>query len=213
MSVPRPYGDGCAAAHAMELVGERWALLVVRELLLGPKRFADLRRGLPRVSPTVLSQRLRELEDSEILRRQRLGPPASTSAYELTDWGRQLEPIVIALARWAGASPALDRAAPLGPDSLVLHMRARYRPPAEGSPDRRYEIQLGDDTFTLAATSEGLAARRGGEPEPDATVETDTATLTDLLFGLTTLDDARSAGTIRIDGDAHALEHLLQACS
>src|SRR5512132_3123030 len=204
MSVPRPYGDGCAVAHAMEIIGERWSLLVVRELLLGPKRFADLRRGL-RISPTVLSQRLRELEDSGILCRNRLGPPASTSAYELTDRGRQLEPIIVALARWAATSPALDHAAPLSPDSLVLHMRARYRPSAGSSPARRYESRLGDDRFALAVTSEGLAARRGSEPEPEATVETDTATFSDLLFGRATLMDARSVRGLRVDGDASAL--------
>ena len=84
----RTYGDGCGIAHGLDLLGERWALLVVRELLLGPKRFTDLREGLPNVSPNVLSQRLRELEEVGVVQRRKLPPPAASMIYELTDWGR-----------------------------------------------------------------------------------------------------------------------------
>ena len=93
MTTKRTYGDGCGIAHALDLVGERWALLVVRELLLGPKRFTDLRDGLPNASPNVLSQRLRELEQAGIVQRRKLPPPAGAWVYELTDWGRELKPI------------------------------------------------------------------------------------------------------------------------
>src|SRR3954452_21679463 len=97
MASKRTYGDGCGIAHALDLVGERWALLVVRELLLGPKRFTDLRDGLPNVSPNVLAQRLRELEDGAIVRRRKLPPPAASSIYELTEWGQELKPIALSL--------------------------------------------------------------------------------------------------------------------
>src|SRR5207248_7286064 len=100
MATTRTYGDGCAIARALDLVGERWALLVVRELLLGPKRFTDLRSGLPNASPNVLSERLRELEEAGVLRRRKLPPPAAAWVYELTAWGRDLEPVVTALGRW-----------------------------------------------------------------------------------------------------------------
>src|SRR5882762_3594468 len=93
----RTYGDRCGVARALDLVGERWALLVVRELLLGPKRFTDLRAGLPHVSPDILAQRLRELEDTGIVRRGTLPPPAASRIYELTERGHELEPLVIAL--------------------------------------------------------------------------------------------------------------------
>src|SRR5919205_66330 len=96
----RSYGDRCGIARALDLVGERWALLVVRELLLGPKRFTDLRAGLPHVSPDVLAQRLRELEQAGVLRRGTLPPPAASRIYELTGRGRELEPVVLALGRW-----------------------------------------------------------------------------------------------------------------
>ena len=100
MATRRTCCDGCAAAHALDLVGERWALLVVRELLLGPKRFTDLRAGLPGVSPNVLAERLRELERAGVVRRRKLPPPAASRVYELTDWGMELEPVIISLGRW-----------------------------------------------------------------------------------------------------------------
>ncbi len=96
----RTYDDACAAAHALDLVGERWALLVVRELLLGPKRFTDLRTGIPKASPNVLAQRLRELERAGVVRRRKLPPPAASRVYELTEWGLELEPVIVSPGRW-----------------------------------------------------------------------------------------------------------------
>src|SRR5215204_3124951 len=120
MAAKRTYGDRCGIARALDHVGERWALLIVRDLLLGPKRFTDLRAGLPHVSPDVLSQRLRELEESGIVRRAKLPPPASTRVYELTERGRALEPIVLELGRWGSAAPFPDADADLGVDSAVI---------------------------------------------------------------------------------------------
>src|ERR1700716_760218 len=96
----RKYDEGCAVSHALDVIGERWALLVVRELLLGPKRFTDLRAGLPNLTPDVLSQRLRDLEAAGILTRARLAPPAATSVYGLTERGQRLEPVLLALGQW-----------------------------------------------------------------------------------------------------------------
>ena len=105
MAARRSYADRCGVARALDVVGERWALLVVRELLLGPKRFTDLRDGLPNASPNVLAQRLRDLEDGAIVQRRKLPPPAGSSVYELTDWGRELKPVIISLGTWAIRSP------------------------------------------------------------------------------------------------------------
>src|SRR3954465_204093 len=96
----RTYGDRCGIARALDVVGERWALLVVRELLLGPKRFTDLRAGLPNIGPDVLAQRLRDLEGSGLVRRATLPPPAASAVYELTERGADLEEVVLALGRW-----------------------------------------------------------------------------------------------------------------
>jgi DNA-binding HxlR family transcriptional regulator len=212
VTTSRPYGDGCAIAHAAELVGERWALLVVRELLLGPKRFADLQRGLPKVSPTVLSQRLRELEGSGVLCRRRLGPPASVSVYELTDWGLELEPIVMALARWSSRSAALDREAELSADSLILHMRARYDPRAGTTAPGRYVIRLGDDQFTLEVSGDAVTTSRGGHGEPRGVLDTTTPTLTAVLRGGVSFEQARARRRMQLEGDADAVRSLLQAC-
>jgi len=209
----RSYRDGCAVAHAMELVGGRWALLVVRELLLGPKRYGDLHRGLPGVSHTVLSQRLRELEAGGVLRRARHGPPVSSWLYGLTEWGQQIEPIVVHLGRWAGRSPLLDRDAGLSPDALVLHMRARFDAPRAGHLHADYELRLGDDCFALHVTAGTITAHRQPLPGADASVETDTATLAALLRGQSDLDTARSTDQLRLIGDAPAVERLIDACT
>src|SRR3712207_6522453 len=146
----RTYDDGCAAAHALDLVGERWALLVVRELVYGPKRFTDLRRGLRNASPNVLSQRLRELEDVGVLRRRRLGPPVGTWAYELTDWGRELEAVLLDLSRWGDRSPQRPPdAGDASPDALMLAVRGRYRPRADPHLEAVYHLRLGDDAFDV----------------------------------------------------------------
>src|SRR5215210_5774175 len=105
MGSKRTYGDRCGVARALDLVGERWALLVVRELVLGPKRFTDLRAGLPRLSTDVLAQRLRELEAAGVVRRRKLPPPSGARVYELTEWGQDLEPLVIGLGRWGSRAP------------------------------------------------------------------------------------------------------------
>src|SRR5215204_2592046 len=132
----RSYEDACGAAHALDLVGERWALLVMRELMLGPKRFSDLRADLPGISANVLTQRLEGLEASGVLVRRRLPPPASVQVYELTPWGYESEPIFQALGRWAARSPQHDPSLPLTAVSLVPdHVRPG---PCGGSrrPDR-----------------------------------------------------------------------------
>ena len=126
MATKRTYCEACAAAHALDLVGERWALLVVRELLLGPKRFTDLRAGLPGVSPNVLAQRLRELEEAAVVRRRKLPPPAASRVYELTEWGMELEPVIVSLGRWGARSPLRPQDAGMSVDSLILSFRAMF---------------------------------------------------------------------------------------
>ena len=109
MGSKRTYGDACGIARALDVLGERWALMIVRELLLGPKRFTDLKAGLPHVSPNVLAQRLRDLEAIGVVRHHKLPPPAASQVYELTDWGTQLESVIMALGRWAARSPMRSR--------------------------------------------------------------------------------------------------------
>src|SRR5919205_2844126 len=119
----RSYEDACGAAHALDLVGERWALLVMRELMLGPKRFSDLRADLPGISASVLTQRLEGLEAAGVLVRRKLPPPAGTQVYELTEWGYESEPIFQALGRWAARSPLHDPTLPFSAASFCLSLR------------------------------------------------------------------------------------------
>src|SRR5262249_36575669 len=150
MAARRAQDDGCGIAHASELLGQRWALVVVRELLLGPKRFTDLRAGVPGISPNVLSQRLRELEAAGIVSHRTPPPPIAAQVYELTEWGSQLEPAVLALGSWASRSPSFPLGAPMGPDSLVLALKATFEPARADGLDATYELWLGEAPFTLA---------------------------------------------------------------
>src|SRR5918998_6366268 len=161
MTKQRSYDDGCAAAHALDLVGDRWALLVVRELLLGPKRFTDLREGLPNASPNVLAQRLRELEGSGIVRRRKLPPPAASRIYELTAWGAELEPVVISLGRWGARSPSKPQDAALGKDSLVLSFRTMFSAEAAQGLKATYELHFGEDVFHAEVKDGGFDSSRG----------------------------------------------------
>src|SRR5438132_5728083 len=128
MASKRTYGDRCGVARALDLVGDRWALLVVRELLLGPKRFTDLRDGLPHLGPDVLSQRLRELEQAGIVHRHKLARPAASRVYELTARGHELEPVVLGLGRWGSRAPLPAQGAVFGPDSVMLALKTLFAP-------------------------------------------------------------------------------------
>ena len=161
MARTRTHDDGCGIAHASDLLGQRWALLVVRELLLGPKRFTDLRTGIPDISPNVLGQRLRELEESGIVSRRKLAPPAAVQVYELTEWGHELEPAVLALGRWASGSPSFPRDAEMGPDSLVLALKSTFDPAKADGLEARYELRLGDMPFNISVKEGEFDAARG----------------------------------------------------
>jgi DNA-binding HxlR family transcriptional regulator len=187
----RTYHDRCGIARALDAVGDRWALLVVRELLLGPKRFTDLRTGLPRVSPDVLAQRLRELEEDGIVRRDHLPPPAASHVYELTERGRELEPVILALGRWGSGQPADD--GPLGPDAAVIALMTMFAGDLEGT----YELRLDGHVFTLRAADGRLDAARGPATEPAAVIEGPPGALASVLWHgadrrrLTVTGDAR----------------------
>ena len=208
----RTYGDGCAIARALDLVGERWALLVVRELLLGPKRYTDLRRGLPNASPNVLSQRLGELERAGVLRRRKLPPPAASRVYELTDWGRELEQAVISLGHWAARSPSgLASDAPVGVDSMILALRSRFDAHAARALRASYELRLGEDRFRIEVADDEIeVARGGGADHSDATIDTDPDTLAAVLWEGEPLADAQSSGRMTIQGDKAAIKRFLR---
>jgi DNA-binding HxlR family transcriptional regulator/putative sterol carrier protein len=208
MAAKRTYGDGCAIAHGLDLVGERWALLVVRELLLGPKRFTDLKKGLPNASPNVISERLRELERAGIVKREKLPPPASLRVYALTDWGRELEETVISLGRWAVRSPS-PSSAPIGLDSIALALKTLFDPDAAEGLHASYDLRLGEDRFRIEVSDDEIEVARGEADQADATIDTDPDTLTAVLWRGRPLADAQRTGEIRIEGDRSAVERLV----
>jgi DNA-binding HxlR family transcriptional regulator len=211
MATTRTYGQACSAAHALDLVGERWALLVVRELLLGPKRFTDLRVGLPHASPNVLSLRLRELEQAGVVRRRKLAPPAGSWIYELTDWGLELEPVLLHLARWGGRSPLRDLTAGASVDALMLALRSGFDPESSGNLRATYALLLGEDTFAARVANGGLTVVRGDAPEPDAVIDTDARTFASLITHRLQLSEALATNQVTLTGDADAVKRLLRA--
>jgi len=202
MSSKRSYGDACGIARALDVVGERWALMIVRELLLGPKRFTDIRRGLPHVSPDVLAQRLRDLEQAGILHHRRLPPPYASQVYELTASGRALEPALIELGRWGGTyAPPPGDGMGMSLDAYIVSLRTLFDPARAGDLAARVELRLGDERFRVVIGDGRVEAGRGELPDADAVVETDPDTLIDVLHGHRPLAEALAAGTMRFGGD------------
>ena len=208
MATARTYGEHCAVARALDVVGERWALLVVRELLLGPKRFTDLRAGLPNAKPSVLSQRLRELDAAGVVRRRTLAPPSGARVYELTDDGRDLEPIVTALGHWGSRVPTRPGAIH-GSDSIVLALQSRFKPDAARGLDGSYELRLATDRYRIEIADGELAAWRGELDAPDAVIETDPDTLGGVVLDGRQLEGALRSGAISLDGDRERAARFL----
>ena len=203
--------DGCGIAHASDLLGQRWALLVVRELLLGPKRFTDLRAGIPDISPNVLGQRLRELEETGIVARRRLAPPAAAQVYGLTAWGRELEPAVLALGRWASGSPSFPRDAEMGPDSLVLALKSTFDPAKAGGLEASYELRLGEIPFNISVKGGQFEAERGEAKDADATIRADPNAIASVVFGGNRLGKALENGEVAVEGSRKAANALFRA--
>jgi DNA-binding HxlR family transcriptional regulator len=184
-------------------VGERWALMVVRELLLGPKRFTDIREGLPGLSADVLAQRLRELGQSGVIRRRALPPPAASQVYELTPAGLALEPVIIALGRWGGANaapPTEDMGMSL--DAHILSFRTLFDPDLAAGFRTSVQLRLGEHRFRAKVGGRRLEIERGE-------ADTDPRTLIDVAHGRVALADALGAGDMRIEGDEEAGAHFL----
>jgi DNA-binding HxlR family transcriptional regulator len=193
-------------ARALDVIGERWALLLVRELLLGPKRFTDLRAGMPNLSPDVLSQRLRELEQAGVLRRDKLPPPIASQVYELTDWGRELEPVVLGLGRWGSRAPFPPGDGTLGIDSFVLALKTLYDPGrADGLEGSSFELRLGEHRFEARPEEGQLEVTRGAATTPEATIATDPGTLEHILWHGHPL----TTGDLSITGDREAAVRFL----
>jgi DNA-binding HxlR family transcriptional regulator len=196
VSAARNYNDPCGTARALDIIGERWALLVVRELLLGPKRFGQLRTGLSGVSPNVLSQRLRELEDAGIVQRSMLDPPASVAVYDLTERGRALETILIELGRWGSQEP-LRSSSELTVDALLLALKTTFVPSFSAT----YALRVDGEWFGVVVTPAGILVERGRPADATTAFETDVASLRSYAFGRTSLASLESSGRLTVTGN------------
>jgi DNA-binding HxlR family transcriptional regulator len=209
MTATRSYRDGCSSAHALDLVGERWALLIVRDLLFGPKRFTDLHAGLPQSSPNVLTQRLRDLETAGIVHRRRLPPPASANVYELTEWGAELEPILLGLQRWGVRSPSFPGDVPVGCDAAMLALKNGFDPTVASDVGVVAEVRFPGDTFALTVDDGRIEIGRGPAERPDVVLTTDPTTLESVAFHLRSVAAAERSGDLIVEGDRAHLDRLL----
>jgi DNA-binding HxlR family transcriptional regulator len=204
-SVPkRRYGDACGTAHALELIGERWTLLVLRELMLGSRRFSDLRGDLPGISANVLTQRLAELEDRGLVVRKKLPPPASVQVYEATPWGLEAEPIVQSLGRWAARSPGHDPTLPLSGVSLMLSFGTMFDAERGKKFDGRIGFRLGPDSYLVRIRKGRFKVTRSEAGASDALFTASPTAIAAVVYGGAPID------TVLIEGDRQMAERFVK---
>ncbi len=211
MPKKRSYSDPCGVARALDVIGERWALLVVRDLLLGPKRFTDLRASLAGIGPDVLAQRLRELEESGLVRRDTLAPPAASRVYRLTPRGAALEPVVVELGRWGSQAPFPTEHGELSPDSLALALKTTFRPDAAGALALSVALTLDGQALESRVGGGQFALTRGTPSQPDLAITAETGALTQVLWHGRPLDDATRTEEIVITGRRRDAVRFLRA--
>lgn len=179
----RGYDDACGTAHALELIGERWALLVLRELMLGPRRFSDLRGALPGISANVLTQRLTELEGRGLVQRKRLPPPTARDVYEATQWGLEAEEPVQVLGRWAARSPRHDPTLPLSAVSVLLSFRTMINEKRSKGFDGRIGFRFGHETYTARVRKGRIKVARAPLEDCDAVITGEPTVLAGVVYG------------------------------
>lgn len=205
----RRYDDACGTAHALDLVGERWALLVIRELMLGPRRFGALREGLPGISANVLTQKLESLEAAGVLLRRKLPPPVSAQVYELTPWGYEAEPIFQTLGRWAARSPSHDPTLPFSAASLVLSLRTMLDPARAQGIDARIGLDLGSETILLRLADGRLTFARDDLANADLTLTAAPPVLAAAIYGGQPLDALIAVGALTLAGDRQLADRFV----
>jgi DNA-binding HxlR family transcriptional regulator len=204
----RSYGQFCGFARALEVVGERWALLIVRDLLVSPKRFTDLHRGLPGIPTNVLTERLKELEEAGVVHRRVLPRPASSIVYELTPYGQELEDVVFAIGRWGAKK--LDTPRPeetVTADSLITALRTTFRRENARGVHVGYELRLGPIVIHARVDGPKINVAPGPLPEADLIIEAGPG-MKGLMTGELTAAEAIRNGTVKIKGKTALLEQF-----
>ena len=208
----RSYDQHCTVARALDVVGERWTLLLVRELLTGPKRYKDLLAGLPGIGTNLLAARLKALEEHGVVRRATLPPPAGTGVYELTGLGRSLESVVLSLSRWGSRLVEEPREGDdVRPAWAAMALRSLFEPGA-GCPREVYEFRIDGETFHLKVEGDAVEARQGAADAPDVAISGGAGTFLSLAAGRLGPEEALGSGKIRVEDqrDGAALERCLR---
>jgi DNA-binding HxlR family transcriptional regulator/putative sterol carrier protein len=206
----RGYGQFCGFARALEIVGDRWALMIVRDLLVGPKRFSDLHAGLPKIPTNVLTARLKQLEAAGVAERRALPRPPGGVAYELTPRGRALEDSVVAIGRWGAKLLDAPRDGEIVTvDSLAIALRTTFRPEAAADLRARFEVHVGDIVLHAILDGPAITVGRGPIEKPDLIVESSPA-LKDLMSGEITPRQALASGAMRITGSRKLFDRFAQ---
>lgn len=200
----RRYGDACGTAHALELIGERWALLVLRELLLGPRRFSQMRADLPGLSANVLTQRLAELEERGLVQRRVLPPPSSAQVYEATAWGLEAEPVIRALGKWAARSPFHDPTLPLSGVSILLSFRTMIDEKRARKLDSRVGFAFGRDRYVARIRKGRIRVASGPVDDCDVVISAPPTTLAAVVYGGAPID------LLGLSGDRAVAEKFVQ---
>jgi DNA-binding HxlR family transcriptional regulator len=204
------YQDACGTAFAMEIVGERWSILIIRELMLVGRRFSDLRASLPGISAKVLTERLAGLERAGVVARRKLPPPAATQVYELTDWGYLAEPAIQELGRWAARSPEHNPQLPLSPVSFMLSLRTMIDHAAARLLDVTVGVTLAGESFVAELSGGTMPVRRVDREHADLWFSADEPLpLLRLFYGKQPLDEALQAGGVRLTGDKALAERFI----
>ena len=208
--MPKLYGQSCAIARGLEVLGGRWTPLIVRELLIGPRRFTDIEENLPGIPSSLLGERLRELETAGLVRKRRLPRPAPSVVYELTQAGHALDEVVLAIGRWGslfGRRVAAEDAS--RPEWQLYALKGAFRPEAAARVNRIFEMHFGHHVVAAEVHRGRLRLSEGPSPAPDLVVKTEFRTFMELVAGRLALADARRRGLITLEGETSGDPELL----
>jgi DNA-binding HxlR family transcriptional regulator len=200
----RRYDDACGLAHALELLGERWAMLVMRELAYGPRRFSELKADLQGISANVLTQRLTELESRGLVRKIKLPPPASVQVYEATEWGLEAVPVIASLGKWAARSPCHDATLPMSHVSIIMSLQTLLSPELAAGMDARIGFRLGEANYVTHLHEGRLDVERGEVANCDVEFVGTSSQVAAVIHGGAPFE------TIRIEGDMELAKRFVK---
>lgn len=205
------YGQFCGLVRAVEIVGERWALLIIRDLLVGARRYTDLLNGLPGIPTNILASRLKELEEAGVVTRRLLPHPKRSVVYELTEYGRELEPAVLALGRWG--AKALTEPEPdeiVTTSSMMMALRSTFRPEATRELEARFELRMGEIVINVRIENGTLEIEEGEIQDAALVIETDPA-IKALMAAELSPSEALAKGSVNLTGDPALLTRFVEA--